>query len=262
MTNTPNAIYKGTVTHKRLRPVKHGLSYGVFNLLLDCDEIDDLAGKLKFFSHNKPNLVSIYDKDHGDSKQLGAYLRELAKSAVPETSIASFKMLAYPRVFGYAFNPLTVYFGLDDDGKIRLMVYEVNNTFGQRHTYVIPAEQRPDGMIWQNCEKQFYVSPFNDVSGNYTFHVTPIAEKLTVGVALRDNDGPILNAFFAGHRQPFSDGQLIKAIIGTGWMTVKVMAGIHIEALKLWFKGMKIKPRPEAPKRSIEIVKKKTNPAE
>ncbi|MCZ4273505.1 DUF1365 domain-containing protein [Maritalea porphyrae] len=258
----PNAIYKGTVTHKRLRPIKHGLSYGVFNLLVDCDEIEQLAKKLKFFSHNKPNIVSLYDKDFGDSKNIKAYLQTLAQKAVPDLSITKFKMLTYPRIFGYAFNPITVYFGLDEAGKTRLMIYEVNNTFGQRHTYVIPAEQREDGMIWQNCDKQFYVSPFNDVSGNYTFHVTPISEKLTVGVALRDDEGPLLNAFFAGQRQELTDSQLIKAIVGTGWMTAKVMLGIHLEALKLWVKGVKLKPRPDAPNSAIEFVKKKTEPAE
>lgn len=257
-----NAIYKGTVTHKRLRPKKHGLSYSVFNVLIDCGEISALSKKLKLFSYNKPNLVSLYDKDFGDSKDLMSYLNGLAQKATPEIEISSFKMLTYPRIFGYAFNPLTVYFGLDANDETRLMIYEVNNTFGQRHTYVIPAEQREDGMIWQNCDKQFYVSPFNDVSGNYTFHVTPIAEKLTVGVALRDDEGPLLNAFFAGKRGELTDSGLIKAILNTGWMTAKVMAGIHWEALKLFIKGVKLKPRPEAPKRAIEFVKKQIDPAE
>jgi len=258
----PNAIYKGTVTHKRLRPVKHGLSYGVFNLLIDCDEIESQAKKLKFFSYNKPNLVSLYDKDFGDSKNLNVYLHTLAQKAVPNIPVTRFKMLTYPRIFGYAFNPITVYFGLDAANEVRLMIYEVNNTFGQRHTYVIPAEQRADGMIWQNCDKQFYVSPFNDVSGNYTFHVTPIGEKLTIGVALRDAEGPLLNAFFAGKRHELTDSQLIKAILSTGWMTAKVMLGIHVEALKLWLKGVKLQPRPKAPDRAIEFVKKKIEPAE
>jgi len=262
MIGISNAIYKGTVTHKRLRPVKHGLSYGVFNILVDCDQIDDVAAKLRFFSHNKTNLVSLFDKDYGDSKDLLPYLKNLALEAVPETQIARFKMLTYPRIFGYAFNPITVYFGLDAEQNTKLMIYEVNNTFGQRHTYVIPAEEREDGMIWQNCDKQFYVSPFNDVSGNYTFHVTPIAKKLTVGVALRDDDGPLLNAFFAGQKHELTDGQLVKAILSTGWMTAKVMLGIHWEALKLWLKGLKLKPRPDAPKRAVVIVKKQIEPAE
>jgi len=260
--NIQNSIYKGTVTHKRLRPLKHGLSYGVFNLLLDCDEIGETASKLKLFSHNKPNLVSIYNKDFGDSNELGAYLRALAQKAVPNIPVTRFKMLTYPRILGYAFNPITVYFGLDTNNQTRLMIYEVNNTFGQRHTYVIPAEHRADGMIWQNCEKQFYVSPFNDVTGNYTFHVTPIAEKLTIGIALRDDDGPLLNAFFAGKRHKLTDGQLLKAILSTGWMTAKVMLGIHWEALKLWVKGVKLKPRPTSPDRAIEFVDKKIDTAE
>jgi DUF1365 family protein len=262
MNDERNALYVGTVTHKRLKPVKHALKYSVFNLAVDCEKIDELAKRLRFFSHNKPNIVSLYDKDYGDSENLTAYLENLAQEAVPEIEIARFQMLTYPRIFGYAFNPLTVYYGFDAHEQIKLMIYEVNNTFGQRHTYVIPAVERENGVLWQNCDKQFYVSPFNDVSGQYSFHVTPIAEKLTLGVALRDDEGPLLNAYFRGERQELTDGALLKAIAHTGWMTIKVMAGIHIEALKLWMKGLKLEPRPDAPKRAVALIKKHTEPAE
>lgn len=262
MTDQLNALYVGTVTHKRLKPVKHALKYSVFNLLVDCDAVDELAKRLRFFGHNRPNIVSLYDKDYGDSENLSAYLRKLANEAVPHQKIERFQMLTYPRIFGYAFNPLTVYYGFDADEKVKLMIYEVNNTFGQRHTYVIPAEERENGVLWQHCDKQFYVSPFNDVSGQYSFHVSPIAEKLTIGVALRDDEGPLLNAYFRGERQDLTDGALLKAIAHTGWMTIKVMAGIHYEALKLWMKGLKLKPRPDAPKRAVAFIKNQKEPAE
>lgn len=260
--NAPNALYKGTVTHKRLKPVKHALSYSVFNLFVDCDEISALSKKLRLFSYNRPNLISLYDKDYGDGEDLKAYLNDLAKRAVPDIEVARFKMLTYPRVLGYAFNPLTVYYGISAEGETCLMIYEVNNTFGQRHTYVIPAELRENGVIWQNCNKQFYVSPFNDVSGQYSFHVTPVEETLTLGVALRDDEGPLLNAYFRGERQPLTDKSLVAALASTGWMTIKVMMGIHWEALKLWLKGMKLQPRPDAPKRAVKLIKKQPDPAE
>ena len=262
MKTPQNALYKGTVTHKRLKPVKHALKYGVFNLFVDCDEIDALAKKLRFFSHNSPNLVALYDKDYGDSENLRAYLDDLAQKGAPDVKIDRFKMLTYPRILGYAFNPLTVYYGHDEHGDVRLMIYEVNNTFGQRHTYVIPAQADENGVIWQNCDKQFYVSPFNDVSGQYSFHATPAANSLTLGVALRDNEGPLLNAYFKGERETLTDKALVAAILSTGWMTVKVMAGIHFEALKLFIKGVKLQPRPDAPKRAVEVVKKQAEPAE
>ncbi len=169
-----------------------------------------------------------------------------------------FFMLAYPRIFNFAFNPLTVYYAVER-GEIKLMIYEVRNTFAQRHTYVIPAGEAEDGVVWQDCEKQFYVSPFNKVEGNYRFHVTKPSEELTLGVALKDKDGPLLNAYVHGEQKPLTDQQLLKSLGRTGWMTMKVVFGINYEAFKLWLKGMRPKPKPKAPKRAVAIFKKPHN---
>ncbi len=134
-------------------------------------------------------------------------------------------MLCYPRIFGYAFNPLTVYFGFDRGHQVRLIIYEVNNTFGERMTYALPAEADMSGVMTQSCRKQLYVSPFNSDKGTYSFHVTVPDEALTLGIVLRDNAGPLLKAYFHASREPLSDKVLLKALACTGWMTVKVIAG-------------------------------------
>ncbi|MCF4099143.1 DUF1365 domain-containing protein [Maritalea mediterranea] len=255
-----SAIYDGVVTHKRIRPVEHKLRYGVFNLFVDVEDLDNIARHVKLFSHNRHNLVSLFDKDFGDGsgQDLLGYLRNLAQQAEVNPEKLRFFMLAYPRILNFAFNPLTTYYGVER-GKIKVMIYEVRNTFAQRHTYVIPAGEEENGVIWQDCDKQFYVSPFNKVEGHYRFHVSKPAEELSLGIALKDHDGPLLNAFVHGTQKPLTDGQLLKSLARTGWMTLKVVIGINYEAFKLWAKGLRPKRKPDAPKRAIAIFKKSHN---
>ena len=250
-----NAIYPGTVVHTRLRPVNHRLKYRVFALLLDCDTLDALDKRSRLFSYNRFNLLSLSDRDHGDGSPVASYLRSLADASPMRGEVHRFLMLCYPRILGYVFNPLTVYYGLDEAGTVRLLIYEVNNTFGQRKTYVLPVVAQEQGQaISQSCAKELYVSPFNDVSGTYSFHVTPPGESLTVGVALRNADGPLLKAYFRGQRRPFTDAALLSALARTGWLTLKVTMAIHFEAARLWLKGLRLVKRPSAPTNSVTYV--------
>jgi len=249
-----SALYNGVVVHKRVRPVMHSLRYHVFSLLIDCDDLPGLGRRLHLFSYNRLNLCSLHDADHGDGTPIAAYLRQIsAQSGVD--GIERFMMLCYPRVLGYVFNPVTVYFGVNAGNEPLLIVYEVNNTFGERQTYVVPVEQdKPAGTVHQSCAKAFYVSPFNSVDGRYSFHVTPLGEDITVGIALHTEEGPLLKAFFRGQRELLSDRTLAKALARTGWLSVKVISAIHYEALKLWFKGLRLMPRPRRPKSAIAYV--------
>ncbi|MDA7947069.1 MAG: DUF1365 family protein [Hyphomicrobiaceae bacterium] len=248
MSRTESALFIGTVVHKRLRPRRHALSYSVFSCLFDCGELEELDQRLRLFSYNAFNLFSLRDGDHTDGQALNNHLRAIADASGRGNEVSCFLMLCYPRILGYAFNPLTVYFGLDAGGQVRLVIYEVNNTFGERKTYVLPAEPDADGLVNQECEKRFYVSPFNSVEGRYSFHATPPSgRELTVGVALKTDAGPLLKAHFRGERRPLSDGSLLRALSRTGLMTIKVIAGIHYEALRLWLKGLPLVRRPPPP---------------
>jgi len=254
MSRPVEGLYFGDVVHSRVRPVRHKLRYSVFSVLFDCSTLDALGRRLRFFSRNRFNLFSLYDRDHGDGSPLNDYLQAIASRAGYSGTVNRFLMLCYPRILGYAFNPLTVYYGVDAEGRVRLTVYEVNNTFGERQTYVLPVAGDEDGPIAQSCAKRLYVSPFNGPKGTYSFHLTPPLEELTVGVALRDDEGPVLRAHFHGEREELTDVALLRALGKTGWMTVKVMVGIHYEALKLWMKGLRLQPRPAAPERSIDFA--------
>lgn len=243
-------LYDGEVVHARVRPKQHKLAYRVFSLLTDIDQLPTLDRRLRLFSHNRFNLFSLYDRDHGQADDdLRAHLDRLAVTASPGIKIARYIMLCYPRVLGYAFNPLTVFYGCDATGRIVLTIYEVNNTFGERQAYALPVLPRADGLISQSCDKTFYVSPFNAVEGKYLFHVTPPGDALTVGVALKDQGGALLRAHFRGAYKPLTDKSLLKAFFKFGWFTLKVIAGIHYEALLLWLKGIKLVPKPESPEK-------------
>jgi len=251
MTGIREGLYPGRVSHTRVRPVHHRLSYQVFAILFDCGRLDALARRLRLFSRNRFNLFSLHDKDHGDGSSLEGYARKLVAGTPEGARVTRFMMLCYPRILGYTFNPLTVYYGIDADGDVCVVIYEVNNTFGERKTYVLPAERPKDGVIAQSCAKELYVSPFNTETGTYSFHLTPPEEGLTVGVALKDEAGPLLKAHFRGTRQDLSDRALLKALVRTGWMTAKVFGAIHFEAARLWLKGLRLKPRPPAPETPV-----------
>ncbi len=239
------ALYEGFVVHRRVRPVAHRLRYRVFSLLVDVDRLEQLDRRLRLLSVNRANLISLHTRDHGDGS--GDLRRHLDRAAGPAgTSVTRYRMLCYPRILGYAFNPLTVYYGTDADDRLRVTIYEVNNTFGERTTYTLPAEPLDDGSVRQSCAKRMHVSPFNDVTGRYTFRLTEPGQRLTVGIALRDEAGPVLNATFAAERRPLTDAALVAALARTGWMTAKVIVGIHVEAARLWMKGLKVYRRPRA----------------
>ena len=236
-------LFLGDVVHRRLRPVTHALRYRVFSLLIDPEAVQTT----RLFSHNRFNLLSFFDKDHGDGVDLAKHLNRMVAEMPEHPPVARFMMLCYPRVLGYAFNPITVYFGLDAADRTVAMIYEVNNTFGQRKTYVLPVAAHDTREIAQSCAKALYVSPFNDVSGTYSFRITPPADDtLTIGVALRTSEGPLLKAYFRGDRRPLTDKALLTALLKTGLLTLKVIAAIHAEALRLWLKGLRLQPRPPA----------------
>jgi len=251
-----SALYDGVVTHKRLRPIQHVLRYRVFSLLLDCEQLPEFDRRLRLFSYNRFNLLSLYDNDHGDGTALRGYLQRIAAQS-GQVGIKRFLMLCYPRVLGYGFNPVTVYFGMDAEARPKLIVYEVNNTFGERKSYVIPVpEDAATNTVSQNCRKAFYVSPFNSVEGRYSFHVTPPGEEITIGIALDNDQGPVLKAYFRGTRSDLTDATLAAALLRTGWLSVKVMGAIHFEAVKLWLKGLQLTKRPPPPETAIAFILK------
>ena len=155
-------------------------------------------------------------------------------------------LLCYPRLLGYTFNPLSVYFCYDAAGAPALVIYEVRNTFGDLHPYVLPikpGELGPAGLR-QEQDKLFYVSPFIEMAMRYHFRIVPPGERVKVRILETDAAGPVLAATFAGQRRPLTSLTLIQAFARVPFLTMKVIGAIHWEALRLWIKGARLVPRP------------------
>lgn len=232
------ALYVGDVVHKRARPKRHSLRYRVFSMVVDIDQLEVLDQKLRFFSLNRFNLVSLVTKDFGprDGSSISAFIRRKA-AAAGVSDIVRIRMLAYPRLLGFAFNPITVYYCEDAAGAIRFMAYEVSNTFGEHHFYqAAVGAEGPE--IHHEAKKAFFVSPFNTLEGTYRFAIRPPEEKVFLGITLSTDEGGLVTAYFEGEKRSLTDAMLLKLLLAYPFMTAKVVAGIYWEALLLWLKGV------------------------
>jgi DUF1365 family protein len=245
--------------HRRLRPRAHKLRYRVFWMLLDLDEIDDLSRRLRLFSHNRFNAVSFHDADHGDGS--GRPLRDHAERHLRDAGIAThggaIKLLCMPRMFGYGFNPLSIYFCYQRDGSLAAILYEVHNTFRERHSYLIPVDRTAGSVVNQHCEKVFYVSPFMDMDMTYTFRVAAPAQRVTVAIRTGDKDGLLLFAALDGARVALTDMTLLRAMLAYPLLTLKVVGAIHWHALRMLLKGFRLRSRPNPPALPVTIVNAK-----
>lgn len=238
-----SAIYVGRVTHHRARPRVHDLEYSLFYALIDLDELPRLVRR-GLFGWNTFAPLSFHDADHGTSpaRPFRASLDDtLAAAGLPRRHYR-YAALCLPRVLGYVFNPITVIYCHADDALVA-MVYEVNNTFGERVNYVLPVDAAA-AVIRQRCDKTMYVSPFCDLSGSYRFDLTRPGERLALSIRHEDADGLRLHAGFTGRRLPWTSRTLLRALARFPFATLKVIAGIHWEALRLWLKGVPLYPRP------------------
>ena len=241
-----SGLYAGLVAHARVKPRPHRLAYRVFMLLIDLDEARGLGARVKTLGFGRFNLFGFDEARHGDGS--GRPLKVQVEATLAKAGIAHggpVRVLAMPQILGRAFNPLTVFFCHRADGALSAILYEVNNTFGERHSYLIPAADAPK--VEQKIAKDFYVSPFMDMDLSYAFRIRQPDETVKVVIDTHDADGLVLAASFAGRRSELTDANLIKAWLTHPWMSVGVFVAIHLEALKIWLKGEKVRHRtPEA----------------
>jgi len=256
-----SALYAGSVMHLRIRPRRHLLRYRTYSLLLDLDELPQLDTGLRYFSLNRFNLFSFYEKDHGEGAANG--LREWVRRELRKADMAAdgqIVLLTMPRILGYVFNPLSVYFCHDAAGGLRAILYEVNNTFGERHSYLIEVDeaQRHLTQLQQHCAKAMHVSPFIGPNMEYRFRVQPPAEHrpgLGLAVDVFDAEGRLLATHLRAERRALDDLQLLRLFLAYPLLTLKVTLGIHWEALRLWLKGLKVITKPAAAPPPLSVLK-------
>lgn len=247
-----NGLLLADVSHTRLHPKRHALRYKVYYLCFPMRLMQDVAGKI--LSLNRCNLFSFHPRDYGFKGQRG---EDWVRNCIAEKNITEadgdIVLITLPRVLGYAFNPVSFWFCLDKDGRPRAVMAEVNNTFGERHGYVCA---HPDHRViekddWLLSDKQFHVSPFLKVSGEYHFRFAYSEEKIGVWIDYYDEGQKILLTSVVGKRQPLSDKELLIHFLRYPMITFKVIALIHYHALKLVLKGIKYNNKPAAPLKDI-----------
>ena len=240
-----SAIYLGQVMHRRIKPVRHRFIYQVFSLLLDLDRLAELDRGLRVFSVNRANLVSFFERDHGarDGSPLRPWVDARRREHGLEAA-ARVLLLCFPRLLGYVFNPLSVYYCFGRSGGLDAIIYEVKNRCGEQHAYVLPVAPTasPVSRVRQSCGKRFYVSPLIEMAARYRFKLVPPGERLTVVIQEEVAQKTSMVATLTGRRRPLTDRQLLRAVLRLPLMTLKVVVAIHYEALRLWLKGAPLQP--------------------
>jgi DUF1365 family protein len=251
-----DALYVGEVVHQRSANFNHRLHYSLYMLLLDIDRIEGTTRRLRLLSQGRSGLMSFNARDHGDRSDtpLRAQIETHLAGAGIDLQGGAIRLLTMPRILGYGFNPISVYFCYRPDGQVAALVYEVTNTFHERHSYLVAVpEDAPPGPLRQTTEKRFFVSPYMDMALTYDFTVRLPGEAVSIVVAVRRGDTPVQTASFAGRRRPLTDGQVLRAFLTHPLLTWKVTAGIHWEALKMMIKGARYRHRGGVPPQPVSL---------
>ncbi len=256
MTGPASCIYVGRIMHHRMAPQHHRFSYSAFSMLLDLDELSALDRSSVLFGHNRRAPIAFHDRDHGPGD--GSSLRRWAEGHMRRAGIGTdggpIRILCLPRMFGYVFNPISVWFCHRRDGSLAATIYEVCNTFGERRSYLIPVESggTDSGIVRQSCAKAFHVSPFLPVRGDYRFRLAVPCERLTLQIRHVMDGRPRMVAVQTGRKMAFDAASLARILIRFPAMTFKVHAAIRFEALRLWFKRAPV--HRHAPATSPEVL--------
>ena len=239
----PSGLYLGQVMHHRLRPRRHRFVYRVFSLLLDLDRLAEIDQRLRLLSVNRANLMSLQERDHGarDGSPLRPWIDARLREQGLELPGGRVLLLCFPRLLGYAFNPLSVYYCYTASGRLAAIVHEVKNRRGEQHAYVLPVAGAT-GAARQSVRKSFYVSPFLEMGAGYRFRLAPPGERLSVVIQEEVAQETTLVATLTARRRPLTDAELLRAVLRLPLMTYKVTLGIHLEALRLWLKGVPLQP--------------------
>lgn len=250
-------LYYSTVMHDRVKPVRHRFVYKTGTFLLDLDELDTLQSGmgrrwgLRLFGYNRPALYSLYDKDYvthpGDSLKQHAQRLLKDNGCEPANRV---ELLCMPRHLGYSFNPLCIFFCYNADNELYTTLYQVSNTFSQKHIYAVQAKPVTLGnrqALRHQADKVFYVSPFINMDCQYRFRIAPPGDVLKVLIRQEDREGLLLNATLTGKATPFTGKDLLAMALKRPLFTYKVIAGIHWEALRLWLKKIPLVSRKNVP---------------
>jgi uncharacterized protein len=243
--NATTQLAIGRVRHKRLKPVAHGFDYPTYFLLLPLRSLR--AHSDAALARNRFGLIAFHDRDHGDGRaDCLAWLDERLAAEGVHDADGEVWLQTYPRVLGYVFKPVSFWYCHRRDGTLAAVLVEVNNTFGERHCYLLVG----GGLDWGReleASKVFHVSPFCRVEGHYRFRFARTAQRVIARIELDDADGPLLVTSVGGEFADATAARQRHAFFGQPAMTFGVIARIHWQALRLWLKRVPFFAKPPAP---------------
>ena len=248
-------LYVGEVMHRRSRPKAYKFVYRVFNILVDVDTLDADTHRRRLFSYNRFNLFSFFDRDHGarDGSKLRPWVEKHLDAAGLSHAAANIRLLCMPRVLGYVFDPLSIYYCSDAKGKLAAVLYEVKNTFGDQHGYLFPVEAGTAAPQDHIADKIFHVSPLIAMNAQYRIRTTAPDDRLAVLIRESDDEGEFLVATLTGERRDLTDAALLGRFIRIPFLTLKIIVAIHFEAIRLMLRGVKYTTRPEPPAEEVSL---------
>ena len=240
-------LYVSSVMHRRHDKHAMRFEYRIFRMLLDIERLEESASGTRFFSIDRWNLFSFRRGDHGprDGSALRPWADRLLQAHHIDTGGGKILLLAMPRLFGYAFNPLSIWYCLDTEDRLCAVICEVRNTFGEYHTYVLRGHDPEASYLEENTPKAFHVSPFMEISGEYQFRINMPRDNYLLHINYVDDAQRLLTAVEQGRRKQFTDKGLLGILAVMPFVTFKVMVAIHWQAVKLWLRGAKIYPHPD-----------------
>lgn len=252
-----SAIYECRVMHHRLVPKKHHFNYRVFYLWLDLDELDALDKRLWLFRRNRAGAYSFWDTDHlaaGGATAKENVLRWIQDQDTSTDAVATVRLLTFPRVLGYIFNPVCFFFCFDASGRPLMAVAQVTNTFKEQKPYLL-KDPEASGCFRLVAPKHFYVSPFMDLEVCFDFKLRVPGEHLEIHINDRAGDQLLLLSALTGVRRPLSDGRLLWFIIKYPLLTLKVIFLIHWHAFLLWMRRIPFHRKRAHPELQRDVMK-------
>jgi hypothetical protein len=243
----------GRLVHRRYGSRPHRFAYPVFYHLLDLDELPEIERRVPLFGRNRARPVAFFDRDHlGDpARPVRENLEAFIRRQGGEPPGGRILLLTQPRIFGYVFNPVSFYYCCDREERLAFVVAEVNNTFGERHTYLLddsrrmPAGRRGQGAARRrpgsrfhsySAPKELYVSPFIGMETRFDFHFSEPGRGLSVHMDDIGPEGRILDATLSGRAVPLTTGNLLRLLLAQPFLTLQIIGRIHWQALRLWLK--------------------------
>jgi len=235
-------LLEGKVRHRRARPFTYGLEHDVWYAALDLEELGDVDRRLRLFGRNRRAATAFRDADHlpVPATDVAAGVRALLRSEGEDPAGWRIMLVTNLRVLGYVFNPASFFLCRDGSGRLRVVVIEVHNTFGERHLYTLrpgDGEAAPPGPFTAAMDKDFFVSPFISMGGRYSVHVRDEPAALSLAINLRQDGEPLLSTSLVLRRRRLTDRNLLWMLLRHPFVTQKTIGLIHYHALRLWVRG-------------------------